>query len=199
MNNKWIARTLRAAMVSATITAGLAFHAGAKEKAMSTLNFMGKTYQLASHNEKNNRPMWEFTTGGEPIDQWTTLFTLIDRPEAQSKVQLDQLSEGVMQFYKTHGGQVLAAKTMKGASGEPFNYLVAAFEQPQTHTFELNFVKLAMGPKNAYTAIYGVRISDPKDYLAKTKKFISEHSSEIGLALGEAKLPVLSSLPRRQF
>jgi len=179
--------------------AGMIRPADAKEGAMSTLTFMGKTYDLASHNETNNHPMWEFTTGSEPIDRWTTLFTLIDRPEAHTREDLDRLSQGVMEFYKTQGGQVLLAKTLQNSSGVPFNYMVAAFEQPNLHMFEVNFVKMVLGPKNAYTAIYGVRVTDPNDYAAKTKRFLDVHSTEIGHALGEAALPDLSTLPRHEF
>jgi hypothetical protein len=35
--------------------------------------------------------------------------------------------------------------------------------------FELNFVKTALGPKNAYMAIYGVRVADPTDYVARRR------------------------------
>jgi len=48
-------------------------------------------------------------------------------------------------------------------------------------------------------AIYGVRISDPQDYRTKARDFLDQKSSEVGRALGEAALPDVSSLPRREF
>jgi hypothetical protein len=166
---------------------------------MPKLTFMNSVYTLASHNEKNNHPMWEFTTGGEPIDQWNSLVTLIDRPEAKTMEEMDRLSQGIMEVYTTHGGKVLKAQTFQDTSGKPFNYMVAAFDEPQAHRFELNFVKIATGPQHAYTAIYGVRITDPQDYVGKANKFLNEHSAEIGHALGEAKFPALDTLPRKEF
>ena len=80
------------------------------------------------------------------------------------------------------------AKTMVDASGSPYNYAVAAFDLPAEHRFELNFVKAALGPKNAYIAIYGV-----------AKAYLNEHSSEVGLELEKATLPATSTLPRKEF
>lgn len=65
--------------------------------------------------------------------------------------------------------------------------------------FELNFVKLALGSKNAVVAVYGVRISDPKDYKAAAKAFLDQNSQTIGKALEVAKFPALEKLPRREF
>jgi hypothetical protein len=72
-------------------------------------------------------------------------------------------------------------------------------EEPDKHRFELNFVKMALGPKNAYTIICGVRITDPKDYRAKAKEFLDQHSGELGQALGNAVPPDLGALPRKMF
>ena len=88
---------------------------------------------------------------------------------------------------------------MKDKAGVNFNYMVAAFEQPEKHQFELNFVKFAMGPKNAYVFIYGARVSDPVDYRTKGKQFLDQHSTEIGHALEDAVLPDISTLPRKEF
>jgi hypothetical protein len=51
-------------------------------------------------------------------------------------------------------------------------------------------VKAAMGAKNAYMAIYGVRVKD-------AKTFLTEHSAEIGKALEKAQLPPVAALPRK--
>ena len=88
-----------------------------------------------------------------------------------------------MDNYKSHSGRILMAKTMVDASGAPYNCAVAAFDLPAEHRFELNFVKAALGPKNAYIAIYGARIDDSKDYVGKSKAYLNEHSSEVGREL----------------
>src|SRR5438876_471162 len=108
------------------------------------MNFLNQTYQLGSYNQKHN-PTWEFVTGGETVDNWNTLVTIIDRPDARTHEELDRLAEGVMLNYKTHGGQILMAKTMQQSSGATFNYMVAAFEEPAKQRYELNFVKVALG------------------------------------------------------
>ena len=163
-----------------------------------TLMFLSKPYHLGSFNQKN-KPTWEYVTGGENVNNWTTLITLIDRADAKTVPELDRLAEGVMDTYKSHGGQILLAKTMKPKSGAPFNYLVAAFEEPAKNRFELNFVKFAQGPKNAYIMVYGTRVADPTDYKTKGKDFLNQHSAEIGRALENAVLPDLSTLPRKEF
>jgi len=94
-----------------------------------TVSMMARTYRLGSYNQKSH-PTWEFITGRETVDNWTTLVTLIDRPDAHSREELDRLGEGVMSNYKSHGGQILSAKTMRDKSGAAYNYLVAAFEEP---------------------------------------------------------------------
>lgn len=159
---------------------------------------MSKTYTLGSFNQKN-KPTWEYVTGGETVDNWTTLITLIDRPDAHSAPDLDRLAEGVMQTYKTNGGRILLAKTMKDKAGVAFNYMVAAFEEPAKNRFELNFVKFGLGAKNAYIMVYGVRVSDSKDYKTKGKDFLNQHSEEIGQAVENAVLPDLTTLPRKEF
>jgi hypothetical protein len=166
--------------------------------AAPTITLLARTYRLGSFNQKN-QATWEFITAGEKIDDWTTLVTLIDRPDAHTREELDRLAEGVMSFYKTHGGKILSAKTMSGESGGVFNYMVAAFEEPAKHRFELNFVKMALGPKNAYIVIYGVRISDPADYRGKAKSFLDQQSGPVGHALANAVLPDVGKLPRKEF
>jgi hypothetical protein len=171
------------------------FAADSKQAAMT---FLGRGYRLGSFNQKAN-PMWEFVSVNETADNWTTLLTLIDRPDARTRSDLDRLAQGVMDNYKAHGGRVLMARTMVDASGTPFNYMVVAFDQPAQHRFELNFVKAALGPKNAYMVVYGVRVADAKDYVAKAKAFLNEHSSVIGKELEKATLPSMAALPRREF
>jgi len=162
------------------------------------MNFLNQTYQLGSYNQKHN-PTWEFVTGGETVDDWKTLVTIIDRPDARTHEELDRLAEGVMVNYKTHGGQILLAKTMREDSGATFNYMVAAFEEPAKQRYELNFVKVRLGSTNAVISIYGVRISDPQDYRTKAKNYLDQSSGEVGRALGAAVLPEISKLPRRVF
>jgi len=155
------------------------------------LTFLSRTYTLGSFNQKN-AATWEYVTGGETVDNWTTLVTLIDRPDAKTMPEMDRLAQGVMETYQTHGGRVLLARTMKDASGANFNYMVAGFDEPGKQRMELNFVRIAMGPKNARMAIYGVRVAD-------AKPFLTQHSSEIGQALETLKIPDLASLPRKEF
>jgi hypothetical protein len=169
-----------------------------KTSSAPVITFLSKPYQLGSFNQKQNAT-WEYVTGGENVNNWTTLLTLIDRPDAHTAPELDRLAEGIMSTYKSHGGQILLAKTLRDKSGAPFNYLVAAFEEPAKSRFELNFVKIALSPKNAYIVVYGARVSDPQDYKAKGKEFLNQHSSEIGRALDSFPLPDLKTLPRKEF
>jgi hypothetical protein len=78
------------------------------------------------------------------------------------------------------------------SDGAVFNYLVAAFEEPGKQRFELNFVKMALGSRNAAVVVYGVRTADPRDYLDR-------NSGEAGRALGAMALPDISRLPRQAF
>jgi hypothetical protein len=153
------------------------------------LTFLSRTYTLGSFNQKN-AATWEYAPSGETVNNWTTLITLIDRPDAKTMPELDRLAQGVMETYQNHGGRVLLARTMKDASGASFNYLVAAFDEPAKQRVELNFVRIAMGPKNARMTIYGVRVTD-------ARLFLTQHSSEIGQALEALKIPDLATLPRR--
>ena len=84
-------------------------------------------------------------------------------------------------------------------TGAAFNYMVAAFDQPAQHRMELDFVKFVLGSRNANIAVYGVRITDPRDYRAKAKEYLNRSSSEVGQALGQLALPDVSNLPRREF
>jgi hypothetical protein len=171
---------------------------GGDAQMQPSLTFMKRPYYLGSYSQKPN-PMWEFVPKGETVDNWTTLVTIIDRPDARTLPELDRLAEGIMATYKSGGGQILMAKSMKNASGTTFNYMLAAFEEPARHRFELNFVKMALGSKNAYTMICGVRITDPKDYRAKAKEFLDQRSGEVGQALGNALPPDPGALPRKVF
>lgn len=163
-----------------------------------TITFLGQTYRLGSFNQRHN-PTWEFVSGNETVNDWTRLLTIVDRSDARTREELDRLAEGLMSTYKSHGAQILAAKTLQDDSGSPFNYLVAAFEEPGKNRYELNFVKVTLGPKNAAVAIYGARISDPQDYRSKTKDFLDQHSAEVGQALGKLALPDVTKLPRTTF
>ena len=164
----------------------------------STVVFLGNTYELKSFHAKP-AATWEFGTPAEPVNNWTRLLTLIDRPDARTREDLDRLAEGVMANYKSHSGQILMAKSMQDASGKAYNYMVVAFEEPATRRYELNFVKVALGAKNATIAVYGVRITDPGDYQTKAKQFLTKESGGIGKALETAVLPDLSTLPRKEF
>jgi hypothetical protein len=162
------------------------------------MTFLDRTYRLGSFNQKQNAT-WEFVTRDETIGDWKTLLTIIDRPDARTREELDRLAEGIMAAYKSHGARILAAKTMHEDSGAAFNYMVAAFEEPGKQRLEVNFVKMALGPKNAAVLIYGVRITDPQDYRTKAKEFLDRNSGEIGRALGAAVLPDIGKLPRKAF
>jgi len=171
---------------------------GAQKPVAPTITFLGQTYHLGSFNQKSH-PQWEFVTGSETVEKWTTLVTLIDRPDARTRPELDRLAQGIMSTYTAHGGRTLLAKTMQGAGGVPFNYMTVAFEEPAKHRYELNFVKAALGPKNAYLVVYGVRITDPKDYTGKAKTYLDQHSSEAGQAVGNFVPPDFATLPRKEF
>lgn len=166
--------------------------------AMPSLSFMERTYRLASFNQKS-QPMWEFVSNHETVDNWSTLFTIIDRPDGHTAADLDSISAGVKSDYESHGGKILVASTMRDDSGKTFNYIVVGVDQPALHRFELDFVKAALRSKNAYVAVYGVRITDPKDYVTKTKMYLHQHSSEVGEALAHANLPDTAKLPRTEF
>jgi hypothetical protein len=171
---------------------------GASLAGVPAIAFLARTYRLGSYNEKKN-PMWEFIMPDENINDWQTLLTVIERTDAHSAVELDRLAEGIMSTYKSNGGQILLARTLRDHSGAAFNYMVAAFEEPGKHRYELNFVKVAMGPKNAAVIVYGIRISDPQDYRAKAKQFLDQSSGEVGQALGQMALPDVGGLPRKVF
>jgi hypothetical protein len=180
-------------ILAMTIMSGVTVLSGAQ-----SISFQGRNYQLGSFNQKNHA-MWEFTSGNETVNNWTTLLTIVDRPDAKTRPDLDRLAQGVMDQYKSRGGKVLMAKTMATAAGVPFNYMIVAFEEPAQKRFELNFVKAVLGEKNAAIVVYGVRVSDPKDYVAKAKAFLSEHSQEIGKALEVSVMPSTGTLPRKEF
>jgi hypothetical protein len=164
----------------------------------SSLTFLSRTYRLGSFNQRQNAT-WEYFTGGETIENWTTLLTLVDRPDARTPPELNQLAEGIMATYRSHGGQILLAKTMTDASGTPYNYLVAAFDEPAEQRFEMNFVKIGLGKENAYILLYDARVADPEGYKTKGKEFLDQHAEEIGRFVENAALPDLSTLPREGF
>lgn len=160
------------------------------QKSQPTLLFQSRTYTLGSFNQKQN-PMWEFVAPNENVNNWKTLLTLVDRADARSREDLDRLATGLMSTYQANNGRILLAKTFQDNSGAPYNYMVAAFEQPN-RTHELNFVKIALAGDKAYVAIYGVRTADAKN-------FLTQNSTEIGRALNDLKVPHLDSLPRKTF
>lgn len=162
------------------------------------MTFLGQKYHLASFNQKSNA-MWEFIPASDSIENWNTMLTVIDRPDARSREELDRLAEGILNNYKSHNAKVLMAKTMQPQPGAVFNYVVAAFDEPAQHRYELNFVKMLMGPTHAVVMIYGVRVQDPRDYRTKAKEFLDRNSSEIGRALADAPVPDVERLPRRVF
>lgn len=165
--------------------------------AADSISFLGRDYRLASHNQKASA-MWEFTTGNETVNNWTTLLTVLDRPEAKTRPDLDRLAQGIMDTYKAKGGVVMMARTMTSKDG-PFNYMIVAFPQPAQKRFELNFVKIALAKTNAVIAVYGVRIEDASKDASKAKAFLSANSQAIGQALEQANLPSTATLPRREF
>src|SRR5580698_7006149 len=69
-------------------------------KGAPSLTFLSKTYTLGSFNQKS-KPTWEYVTGGETVDNWTTLITLIDRQDARTIADLDRLAQGVTDTYKS--------------------------------------------------------------------------------------------------
>jgi hypothetical protein len=163
-----------------------------------TVLFLGRVYKLKSFHEKP-AATWEFGSMTEAIGDWNTLLTFVDRPEVHTRAELDQLAEGVQSTYKSHGGQILLAKTLQDQAGAPYNYMVAAFEEPARNRYELNFVKVALGSTNGTIAIYGVRVTDPTDYKTKAKRFLDTDSSQIGRALAGKIVPDLSTLSRKEF
>jgi hypothetical protein len=166
--------------------------------ASPSITFLGRQYRLGSFNQRSNA-MWEFVTGADTADNWKTLLTIIDRPDARTREDLDRLAEGILSAYRSRGGRILMAKTMGQTPETVFNYMVAAFDEPGEQRYELNFAKMSLGSGNAVVAIYGVRIADDRDYRAKSSEFLGANSAEIGRALEKLVLPDLGSLPRRPF
>jgi len=186
------------AIATATVVACFVVPVLAAPSVAPSVSFLGKTYRLGSYNQKAN-PMWEFASAPETVNKWSTLVTVIDRPDAASMTDLDRLAEGTLSSFKSSGAKILIAQTMKDRTGKPYNYMVAAIDEPEKHRYELNFLKIAMGTKNAYILIYGARISDPVDYKAKATKFVDNNSRKIGLALDAAAAPNVSTWPRTTF
>ena len=189
--------TLGFAMLASAQTQNAPVRRVAVNSGGPTINLFSNTYTLGSYNQKYH-PTWEFTSN-EDINAWTSLVTLMDRTDAKTVPEMDRLAEGIMTTYKNAGGRVLTAKTLKNEPGVSFNYMLVAFVEPAKHRYELNYVKIGMGPKNAYVMIIGLRVSDPNDYKAKTKAFLEKRSGEVGSALGNYVVPDLSTFPRRVF
>lgn len=168
-----------------------------KPQADPNITILGETFRLASHNQRNH-PIWEFVRTGETVDNWTRLLTIVDRTDAHSREDLDRLAEGLVSTYRANGGKILLARTMRDNSGAPYNYLVAAFEQPGQKRLELNFVKVALGQHNAVVTIYGARIQDAAGH-TQAKAFLDQNSTPIGQALNSLHPPDIAALPRRVF
>ncbi len=60
-------------------------------------------------------------------------------------------------------------------------------------------MKAELGAKNALVVIYGVRVTDARDYRTKAKEFLDQKSMEVGRAVGEFRAPDVGKLPRRVF
>ncbi|HTP87099.1 MAG TPA: hypothetical protein VMJ34_09125 [Bryobacteraceae bacterium] len=160
------------------------------------VHFMGKTYRLASFHAKD-QATWQFYLEGETADNWTTMFTIVDRPEAQSGKEIDKLADDVKADYAAHGGKVFVTQKNQDVNGD-YTYVVVGYDSPAKQTYELQFVKIGKKFRNGYVASYGVRITDPKDYAAKTKAFLHGQSIEIAKALAEVSLPDIGKLPRTE-
>jgi len=153
-----------------------------------TFTFLNKTYTLKGIAPAPGR-MWEFAPEGETLENWTTLVTLIDRPDAADLKAMDQVSQGILEHYQKNGGQIMMAKSLKGSDGQPFNFLIGAFDQKAHHRFELNYVRVFMRQPNAMIAIFAARVSDEGDYLVKAKSFLDHQSGLIGHALETTVFP----------
>ena len=160
------------------------------------VHFLSKTFHLVSFHEKD-QPTWQFVTGDETMDNWTTLFTIVDRPDVRPGKELDKLAEDVKSDIAAHGGKVLVSTKMQDINGD-FIYLVLGHDEAAKNTYELRFVKVGSGRRNAYVASYSVRITDPQDYAGKTKTFLHGQSAVIGKALSEVSLPDINKLPRSE-
>ena len=86
------------------------------------MTFQGRSYRLGSFNQKANA-MWEFVSAPETVNNWTTLLTIVDRPDAKTVADMDRLAQGVLDPYKARGAKVVMARTMQDAAGKPFNYM----------------------------------------------------------------------------
>lgn len=162
------------------------------------VKMLNRIYRLAYYG-KSNYEMWEFTSGAETVDNWTTLVTILNYPEATSLQRMDQLSEGLIKVYKSSGGQVLKAKSQQDAFGGVCNTIIVAFDEADAKRYELCFVKVAMGKSHAYAAIYGVRIPDLIDRHAKANAFLKENAIAIEQAMLSTRFPATESLPRQSF
>lgn len=161
-------------------------------EAAEQLTFLGKKFELASYNHKASA-MWEFTTGGENVNNWTTLLTVLERPEAKTMPDLDRLAQGIVNTYTAQHGKIMLAKTMQGPKGV-FNYIMVAFEQPAHQRYELNFVKLALVNQKAIVTVYGVRVP-----FAEAKAFVNANSQVIGQGLELMAEPQTAAWPRKEF
>jgi hypothetical protein len=99
-------------------TVASAYPAGFGKTSGAPITFLSRTYQLGSFRKQN--ATWEYLSGGETIENWTTLTTLIDRPDARTLPDLDRLAEGIMSTYQSHCGQILLAKSRRDHCGAPW-------------------------------------------------------------------------------
>jgi hypothetical protein len=162
------------------------------------MTFLSKSYSLGSFSQSETSALWECVSGGETVDNWTTLISLMEhRYPGSGRPELDHWAEVVMRTYKSNGGQIQVAKQMKDKAGVAFYYVVVAYDEPENHRFEMDFVRFGLGQKNGYTMTYAVRVSDRKDYRGKNKEFMEQHSAEIAQAIETAVVPDMSKLPRK--
>jgi hypothetical protein len=122
-------------MGTPTIPVSLAARTRQPEPEPPAIDFLGRPYRLGAFNQRPHG-MWEFVTAGETVANWTTLLTLIDRPDARTRADLDRLAEGILDAYRSRGAKILMAKTMGQTPESVYNYAVAAFDETQEQRYE---------------------------------------------------------------
>jgi len=86
----------------------------------------------------------EICHSGDSIDDWKTLITAIDRADARTKEGLDRW-RGFCRATNVTAQRFCWRRRIQDRSGAPYNYVVAAFEEPAKHRVRAEFVKMAMG------------------------------------------------------
>lgn len=90
-------------------------------------------------------------------------------------------------------------RAVAGGTGSAGGRNHGGVQEPAKKRYELDFVKAELGAKNALVVIYGVRVTDARDYRTKAKEFLDQKSMEVGRAVGEFRAPDVGKLPRRVF